>query len=144
MEESELDALAYMSFPRQHRTQLHSTNPIERLDMEVKRRVDFVGIFHNETSIMRLIGAVLFEQNDEWQTASRLSAGRSLRQNRSRGNRSHSQHRSRLTMTSGHQIYTTLTDVTRWIGTRSLKGRCTGVRRRLGAFTRRIGLLMWI
>lgn len=71
MDDSEHDVLAYMSFPRQHRTKLHSTNPIERLNKEVKRRADVVGIFPNEASIMRLIGAVLFEQNDEWQTASR-------------------------------------------------------------------------
>ena len=71
MDASEHDVLAYMSFPRQHRTKLHSTNPIERLNKEVKRRADVVGIFPNEASIMRLIGAVLFEQNDEWQTSSR-------------------------------------------------------------------------
>lgn len=71
MDESEHDVLAYMSFPRQHRTKLHSTNPIERLNKEVKRRADVVGIFPNEASIMRLIGAVLFEQNDEWQTQNR-------------------------------------------------------------------------
>ena len=71
MDASEYDVLAYMSFPRQHRTKLHSTNPIERLNKEVKRRAAVVGIFPNEASIMRLIGAVLFEQNDEWQTSSR-------------------------------------------------------------------------
>ena len=71
MARSEHDVLAYMAFPRQHRTKLHSTNPIERLNKEVKRRADVVGIFPNEASIMRLIGAVLFEQNDEWQTSSR-------------------------------------------------------------------------
>ncbi len=71
MDESEHDVLAYMAFPRQHWTKLHSTNPIERLNKEVKRRADVVGIFPNEDSIIRLIDAVLFEQNDEWQTASR-------------------------------------------------------------------------
>lgn len=65
MDASEHDVLAYMAFPRQHRTKLHSTNPIERLNKEVKRRADVVGIFPNEASIMRLIGAMLFEQNDE-------------------------------------------------------------------------------
>ena len=60
-------SLAYMGFPEQHRAKLHSTNPLERLNKEVKRRADVVGIFPSEQSILRLIGAVLLEQNDEWQ-----------------------------------------------------------------------------
>jgi putative transposase len=67
MDDSEHDVLAYMSFPVQHRTKLHSTNPLERLNKEVKRRADVVGIFPGEASITRLIGAVLLEANDEWQ-----------------------------------------------------------------------------
>ena len=68
MDESEADVLAYMAFPAQHRTKLHSTNPLERWNKAVKRRADMVGIAPNEESILRLIGAVLFEQNDDWQS----------------------------------------------------------------------------
>jgi putative transposase len=71
MDSSEHDVLAYMGFPAQHRTKLHSTNTLERLNKEVKRRADVVGIFPGEPSIIRLIGAVLLEQNDEWQTQNR-------------------------------------------------------------------------
>ena len=67
MDDSEHDVLAYLAFPAQHRTKLHSTNPLERLNKEVKRRADVVGIFPNDASITQLIGAVLLEQNDEWQ-----------------------------------------------------------------------------
>ena len=71
IDDSEADVLTHMDFPAQHRTKIHSTNPIERLNKEVKRRADVVGIFPNEASIIRLIGAVLLEANDEWQTQSR-------------------------------------------------------------------------
>ena len=66
MDDAEPDVLAFMSFPKAHRTQIHSTNPLERLNAEIKRRTNVVGIFPNEAAITRLVGAMLLEQNDEW------------------------------------------------------------------------------
>lgn len=73
MDDSEDDVLAYMGFPPQHRTKLHSVNTLERLNKEVKRRADVVGIFPSEASIIRLIGAVLLETNDKWQLQHRYT-----------------------------------------------------------------------
>ena len=66
LDNAEEDVLAYMGLPAQHRAKIHSTNPIERLNGEIKRRSDVVGIFPNEAAVTRLIGAILLEQNDEW------------------------------------------------------------------------------
>jgi transposase-like protein len=66
MDDAEPDVLAYMTFPKEHRAKLHSTNPIERLNGEIKRRTEVVDIFPNEAAIIRLIGAILMEQSDEW------------------------------------------------------------------------------
>jgi transposase-like protein len=66
MLDAEVDVLAYMSFPKEHRARLHSTNPLERVNGEIKRRTEVVGIFPNEDAIVRLVGAILLETNDEW------------------------------------------------------------------------------
>ena len=66
MDEAEPDVLGYMTFPREHRTKLHSTKPLERFNGEIKRCTNVVGIFPNEAAITRLVGAILAVQNDEW------------------------------------------------------------------------------
>ena len=67
MDEAETDVIAVMAFPKSHWQTLDSTNPIARLDKEVKRRADVFGIFPSGTSTTRLVGAILLERNDEWQ-----------------------------------------------------------------------------
>src|SRR5436190_2319215 len=71
MDGAENEVLAYMAFPKSHWSQIHSTNPIERLNREIKRRTNVVSIFPNEQAIVRLIGAILLEQNDEWAVSRR-------------------------------------------------------------------------
>jgi len=66
MDEDENDVLAFMTFPRAHWTQIYSANPLERLNAEITRRTTIVGIFPDDASIVRLVGAMMLEQNDEW------------------------------------------------------------------------------
>ncbi len=66
MRRAEDDVLAYKSFPRDHWVRIHSTDPLERLNKEIKRRTNVVGIFPNEAAVTRLVGALMLEQNDEW------------------------------------------------------------------------------
>ena len=71
MDASREDVLAYMDFPREHWPQIASTNPLERVNREIKRRADVVGIFPNDDAIIRLVGALMLETNDEWAVARR-------------------------------------------------------------------------
>lgn len=71
LDEAAEDILAHKHFPEEHRRQLHSTNPLERLNKEIKRRSNVVGIFPNVRATIRLVGAILLEQDDEWAVAER-------------------------------------------------------------------------
>jgi putative transposase len=78
MDRSREEVLVYMSFPREHWGQIASTNPLERLNGEIKRRADVVGIFPNDRAIIRLVGALMLEQNDEWAVSRRYMSLESL------------------------------------------------------------------
>jgi putative transposase len=79
LEEAAEDVLAYMAFPREHWTRIYSTNPLERLIKEIKRRTNVVGVFPDEPSVVRLVGAVLTEQADEWEVERRYFSQESMR-----------------------------------------------------------------
>ena len=76
---AEDDVLAYMAFPMEHWTRIYSTNPLERLNREIKRRTDVVGVFPDEPSVVRLVGAVLMERADEWEVERRPFSLESMR-----------------------------------------------------------------
>jgi len=75
MDDAENDVLAFMTFPRAHWPQIYSTNPLERLNAEIKRRTNVAGIFPDDAAITRLVSAMMLEQNDEWSLLIRSTVG---------------------------------------------------------------------
>jgi putative transposase len=78
MDEARDDVLAYTAFPREHWPQIASTNPLERLNGKIKRRADVVGMFPNQRAVIRLVGALMLIQNDEWAVSRRYMSLESL------------------------------------------------------------------
>ncbi len=78
MDEAREDVLAYLAFPKEHWPQIASTNPLERLNGEIKRRCEVIGIFPSKAAVVRLVGALMLEQNDEWAVSRRYMSLESL------------------------------------------------------------------